>query len=264
MPGRLGRSPVKPSRSSRSRESPTTPWTGPIRAIRMVHWRRARWPTTPSIVIESRTTLQTRSLNGTEWSALQVVTYYTDAAPATPDSLRIAEVNYNPHAPLTQLGEASLDSDEFEFIEIVNVGAVTVDLAGVRLARQDNQGVEFTFGQQLLPAGQRVVVGRNRDALVSRYGADLPGARGMGSDESQWVYQGRLGNGGETLTLLTADGQLIQRLTYDDEAGWPTRADGGGSSLEVIDLSADLSDPVNYRSSRAVGGSPGTVAGAAR
>ncbi len=211
------------------------------------------------LVIDARTTLQIRSLDGTEWSALQSVTYYTDAAPASPDSLRFAELNYNPHDPLTAVGEANLDNDEFEFIEIANVTQRTVDLRGVRLARIDNQGVEFTFGTQWLPPGERIVVPRNRTALMSRYGTALPLAVGVDSDADQWVYQGRLGNGGEMLTLLAADGQPIQRLSYADQAGWPTRADGGGSSLEVVDLTADLNDPNNYRASRAVGGSPGTV-----
>jgi hypothetical protein len=214
---------------------------------------------TGPVPIDERTTLRTRSLNGGEWSALNSATYYTDSIPATPDSLRIAEVNYNPHDALTQVGEADLDGDEFEFIEIVNVTDTAVDLAGVQLVEVDNQGVVFSFGEQRLAAGERVVVGRNRDALVSRYGQDLPLARGLGQLPSQWVFQGRLGNTGETIRLLTADGQLIQQLTYDDEGSWPQRADGGGSSLEVIDLAADLADPRNYRSSDDVGGSPGTT-----
>jgi hypothetical protein len=59
------------------------------------------------------------------------------------------------------------------------------------------------------------------------------------------------------LVLMTNDGKIIQRLTYDDEDAWPRRADGMASSLEAIDLSADLTSAANYRSSREVGGSPG-------
>ena len=34
--------------------------------------------------------------------------------------LRIVELNYHPHAPLTQFGERDSDPDDFEFIEVMN------------------------------------------------------------------------------------------------------------------------------------------------
>jgi hypothetical protein len=208
--------------------------------------------------IASRTTLLIRSLSGDEWSALREVTFYTDALPATPESLRITEVNYNPHDAVAQWGEANLDNDEFEFVEIANVGSAAVDLTGVRLAQVEGQGVDFTFGTQRLDVQQRVIVGRNRAALLSRFGNDLPLAEAADPDSGTWGYQGRLGNEGETITLLTASGQLIQRLSYSDGVEWPARADGGGSSLELIDLMGDLTQAASYRASDSVGGSPGS------
>lgn len=52
-------------------------------------------------------------------------------------------------------------------------------------------------------------------------------------------------------------GNVIHQFTYDDAAPWPTAADGGGSSLEVINTEGDYNDPLNWRASTFPGGSPG-------
>src|SRR5690606_16719702 len=77
------------------------------------------------------------------------------------------------------------------------------------------------------------------------------------------VYSGSLRNSGERITLLDANGGIIQQFTYDDGGDWPGRADGRASSLEVIDLAGDYNDPENFRNSFEFGGSPG-VAGQPR
>ena len=74
-------------------------------------------------------------------------------------------------------------------------------------------------------------------------------------------YAQQLSNGGETLTLVDASGGLIQQLTYGDQAPWPERADGVGSSLELIDPQADPSQPDRWQASSEIGGSPGRAAG---
>ncbi len=214
------------------------------------------------IAIEGRTTLRTRSLDGNAWSAIEERRFVTDALPAGEASLRITELNYHPHAALTDFGEMDVDNDEFEFIELMNVTDRPLDLTGVQLVQVDGEGVQFTFGRQLLPAGERVVVGRNPVALNTRYGDQLPLAQAT-AENPTGGYEGRLGNGGETVTLRTATGQLIERLTYGDDAPWPERADGNGSSLELIDLAGARNDPANYRRSAEFGGSPGQPSGPA-
>ncbi|MDW8310670.1 MAG: lamin tail domain-containing protein, partial [Verrucomicrobiales bacterium] len=54
-------------------------------------------------------------------------------------------------------------------------------------------------------------------------------------------------------------GRTITSVAYDDEAGWPVEADGGGRSLEVIDPNGDPNDPANWRASAQPGGSPGAA-----
>jgi hypothetical protein len=46
-------------------------------------------------------------------------------------------------------------------------------------------------------------------------------------------------------------------FTYDDVSPWPTAADGGGPSLEIIDPFGDANSGSNWRASFYVGGTPG-------
>ncbi|MEZ6119269.1 MAG: lamin tail domain-containing protein [Pirellulaceae bacterium] len=208
--------------------------------------------------ISQRTQVNARIFQAGRWSALATVLYTTDATLPNESNLRIAELNYNPHDAMVSLGEADVDNDEFEFIELVNLGRTALDLEGVRLIRELGQGVEFTFGSQILSAGQRLVIPKNIAAFQSRYGANISLAIGNSDNSDQWVFQGNLSNSGEILTLVDALGTVLQRLAYGDGGAWPGRADGEASSLEVIDFAADLSSPMNYRSSSEFGGSPGS------
>lgn len=102
------------------------------------------------IPLTERTTVRTRSLNESDWSAIREATYYPDVVPADPNNLRIVEINYNPPDPQPVWGEADVDNDQFEFLEIVNLADRPVDLGGVQLQLVDQQGVQFTFGMQTL------------------------------------------------------------------------------------------------------------------
>ena len=56
--------------------------------------------------------------------------------------LRITEVNFNPHPSMTQFGERDADSDDYEFIEVANVGDAPMQL----------NDYEFTAGIDVIPA----------------------------------------------------------------------------------------------------------------
>ena len=175
------------------------------------------------------------------------------------DVLRIGEVHYNPAEP----SEAEIvagfdDKDDFEFLEITNVGATEVNLAGVELdettVADDTEGVSFSFGEGAitrLGPGERLVVVEDIDAFRQRYGADTFVA-------GSWA--GALNNGGETLTL-SIDGRVIQQFRYDD--AWHPSTDGGGFSLEIVDVAGDLAvwkTAEGWRASRQFGGTPGPEA----
>ncbi|MHC4580653.1 MAG: lamin tail domain-containing protein, partial [Planctomycetota bacterium] len=169
------------------------------------------------------------------------------------DNLRITELMYNPADPPVGAFE---DTEEFEFIELKNVGDETLDLTGVSFVN----GIAFDFaGNRIesLGAGEFVLVVKNEVAFRSRYGTALSG-RIAGE------YAGRLANDGERLALWDFWNGTIAEFTYADSRGWPLGADGAGHSLVPLasavqgqgDGSLDYGG--NWRASTYLGGSPGT------
>lgn len=162
--------------------------------------------------------------------------------------LRVTELMYHPVPPsAAELAAGYTDANEFEYLEVANLGPAAVSLLGVRLT----SGVEFDFtssGITNLPAGGRVLVVSNPTAFSLRYGSGLPVAG---------RYAGNLDNGGEVLRIEDRFGRTIQEFAYDDAPGWPTGADGGGFSLQIVDPYGPGDQASNWRASSSVGGSPG-------
>lgn len=102
-----------------------------------------------------------------------------------------------------------------------------------------------------LAPGEHAVVVKDADAFRIRY--TNTAIRIIGT------FSGNLSNSGETLRLDDAQGGVIATITYEDGGDWPGRADGDGSSLELIDAAAGYADPENWRSSSEYGGSPGVA-----
>jgi hypothetical protein len=163
------------------------------------------------------------------------------------DALRITEVMYNPPSPTASEIAAGFDNnDDFEFIEIGNIGTEPINLAGVQLA----DAVNFTFDTVTLGPGQFIVVAEDIAAFNLRYDPNI-------NVVGPWA--GGLGNSSETITLLDPQNSVIQQFTYDDGGDWPGRADGNGSSLEPISPNGNYSDPENWRSSVEFQGTPGSA-----
>jgi hypothetical protein len=187
--------------------------------------------------LEESTWIKSRVLSGTNWSALNEAGF---TVIQTFKDLLITEIMYNPP---TQNGR---DGDDFEFIELKNVGAAELDLSGVRFA----EGLNFTFpiGTKVGP-GQFVVLASQREAFASKY----PGVRLDGT------YAGHLSNSGEPLTLVHAAGAALASVTYSNQSPWPLSPDNAGFSLVPMNpnLNPDLNNPANWRASFKSGGSPG-------
>ncbi|MDG2381281.1 MAG: lamin tail domain-containing protein [Pirellulaceae bacterium] len=175
------------------------------------------------------------------------------------NSLRVTEVHYNPSSPTArELSEGYEDSDDFEFIELANVGAEAISLSEVSLSKvtrdAEEQGVSFRFADgsvaELLP-GETVLVVEDLDAFQFRFGNTLPIA-------GQW--SGGLGNGGEMITVENS-GVLVQQFAYDD--AWHPTTDGQGRSLQIVNSrNADLgswSNGWSWHPSNQMNGSPGVV-----
>ena len=199
--------------------------------------------------------------SGDDWSApLQITAFQV---PASADNLAITEVHFNPAAADVFAGEDNDDNDEFEFLEFQNIGAAAIELEGVQLVEVDvdgdQQGIEFTFATQTLLPGESIVVVENVDAFRSRYGTDVRVARGQDqADDQLGQYSGKLSNGGERITLLDAQGQVIRQFDYDD---WYPSTDGAGASLVNVNPSESrafvLGNRDAWRPSAEKNGTPG-------
>lgn len=209
---------------------------------------------TVAVPLRLDSTIKTRVLENGEWSALTSATFIVEKTPADATNIRISEVHYHPGLPSAAEEAAGFnDPDDFEFIELVNIGDTTIDLSSVQLVRTDGIGVAFDFATspiQALQPGERTVVVENQTAFTLRY-EQVPVA-------GQW--QGGLNNSSERLTLA-AGGETVQEFSYDD--GWHPLTDAVGFSLEVIDVTNDTADwnlSDNWRASEASGGTPGRSA----
>ncbi|MCA9211874.1 MAG: tandem-95 repeat protein [Planctomycetales bacterium] len=173
-------------------------------------------------------------------------------------SLRISEIHYNPAAPSSaELAAGFADNDDFEFIELVNVGNQPLDLSGVAFdtvdVDGDNQGINFSFAEgsiTTLAPGATVLVVENMEAFAFRYGNALPVAG---------QYSGRLSNSGEAIGLFDF-GTEVQKFSYADD--WYPSTDGTGYSLEIVNTQGILDSwgtKEAWRASGAPGGTPGSV-----
>ncbi len=157
----------------------------------------------------------------------------------------INEILYHPSNDAVGGGE---DAEDLQFIEVYNAGAQVVDLAGATFA----DGVTFTFpAGASLGAGEYLLVAQDPAFLALR-GPPIP----PGVPVFQWA-NGILANGGEGLRLVDAQGDLIDEVIYDDAGLWPTGADGLGPSLELTNPSYDNAQPLAWRDSAGVNGTPG-------
>ena len=145
--------------------------------------------------------------------------------------------------------------DDDQYIELYNRGSDAVNLGGWAL--QDAIG--FTFPENtLLAAGGYLVVGKNAVHLRSNY-PQLNEANTVGD------FSGTLAHGGEHVTLVrpeylvttNAHGVLntnvnwivVNEVTYQDAGRWFHWADGGGSSLELVDPKSDNRLAANWADS---------------
>ena len=126
---------------------------------------------------------------------------------------------------------------------------------------QFTKGVTYTFPDgTTIPAGGRVVLVRFDPVLDTASLAAFRANYGIGAGVTiLGPYDGKLDNGGEAVLMQDPLGTAMADFTYDDEDGWPLRADGHGSSLEVVDVNADYNDSFNWRSSPEFNGTPGSA-----
>jgi hypothetical protein len=183
------------------------------------------------VVLDNTTRIKARVWRDGEWSALHESTFNVVDQD---NKLRITEIMYNP-----------LGGDDYEFIELQNMGDSPLDLGRFAMV----EGVRFTFppGTPALAPGKFAVLVSNPEAFAERY----PRVAINGA------YEGHLSNKGEKIILTDPQGEIFIEVEYNDSNGWPISADGRGDSLNLVDQAGVPGDPQNWRASTNLYGSPG-------
>lgn len=202
----------------------------------------------PTIAISQSGVVRARSRNEDgEWSGLNEALYVVGEA-AGPQNLIISEINYHPAPPTGDelAADATLDSEDFEWIELRNTGQSPIDLSGVTFS--DGISLVIPAGTTLA-AGEYGVFAVNPAAFALRYGNAVP-VRGS--------YEGRLNNDGERIRLDDRNGSTIADFTFNDT--WYRESDGNGFTLALRDETArpdDYDNPLSWQAGTIPGGTPG-------
>ena len=191
-------------------------------------------PYTGPLALSSPTLVRARVKSGTNWSAVVEAQFFP---PQDFSKLQSSEIMYNPPKV------SSVDGDEFEFLELLNIGTNALDLSGVSFSH----GINFTFtNETLLGAGQYFVLARN----AAQFAAQYPSAPLHG------LYTGKLDNAGETITLVLPSGATVFSASYDNAAPWPTEADNTGFSLQRMNYTQSPTNPANWIAAAPTPGGP--------
>ncbi|MBN2611555.1 MAG: lamin tail domain-containing protein [Bacteroidales bacterium] len=179
--------------------------------------------------------IQARAFYNGEWSALNDRFFII---PANYNDLKITEIHYHP------LNEDTIDGDKFEFIEIKNTGASTLDLGRLQFI----DGIDYQFPMETaLKPGEFIVIASSSKYFAARYGF-------MPSGD----YKDQLSNDGEQLVIASSSGDTVCAFEYNDGSSWPESPDGLGNSLVPTELNPTHQDDAYFwRASYKTHGSPG-------
>ncbi len=174
------------------------------------------------------------------------------------DSVLISEIMYHPYHSSGQPENLGA-----EYIELCNNSTSPVDLTDWALTG----GVDFVFPDLTLAAGDWVVVAADVTVFDHLY---------PGIDAVVGPWSGHLSNRGEAIVLRDNHNRIIDQVEYADQGDWAQRilgasdhghrgwewsgqCDGGGCSLELIEVDFSNAYGQNWSASLVDGGTPGRV-----
>ena len=167
-------------------------------------------------------------------------TTYTGAPSAAQSSLRVTEIMYHPPTTVSD----TLAQEEYEYIELRNIGASPVSLNGVYF----NNGITFNFTSGTMAPSAFAVLVKNPTAFAERYPTITPAG----------TFTGSLDNAGERIVLMDANNEEIHDFVYEET--WHPLTDGLGFSLQVVNQAAltdDWSLSTQWKPSGKLYGTPG-------
>ncbi|YCM43698.1 lamin tail domain-containing protein [Verrucomicrobiaceae bacterium 227] len=123
-----------------------------------------------------------------------------------------------------------------QWVELHNRSTEAVDLS----AWNFGEGIDYTFpAGTTLAAGGYLVISNDPATLAAQH----PGITILGP------FDGSLSRRSETITLRDQNNNPADSLRYFDGGKWPSKADAGGSTMELIDPRADNALPAAWANS---------------
>jgi hypothetical protein len=202
------------------------------------------------ITLLQSVTVKARTINGQNWSALTEAHFTVGAEPAAAGNLVISKIHYHPAPPSPDEAAAGFSRADFEFLEVLNIGAQRVTLDGLSFSEGITIALLPGGARELAPGGRALFVAQ-KAAFEFRYGKTLPVA-------GEFSFGSNLNNDGEPLTLVAANGSIIASFAYAPTAPWPTATSGHGPALVLTrPATSNPADPTLWRQSTATNGAPG-------
>lgn len=181
-------------------------------------------------------------------SAAAVAVLAFAAAPLSMGEVIITEIMYNPDSQegfFAKAGQPATPT-RTEWVEIYNTGDEAVDLGGWMLKDDDGEMSTLPSDAKLEPKTAAVLVPNTINA------GEFAEAWGKGFDVypvGPWAEDGmkNLANnpepGKEIVSLVDAEGNVVDEVAYDDEGDWPSDSpDGPSIYLDAKALTAKDND----------------------
>lgn len=195
---------------------------------------------------------QTRVLDAARFGGQELGVSFGRAPDGSPTLRRLADSTPSQHNSRSRAEDIVINElmykpisgeDDDQYVELYNRTAAAINLGGWRFT----EGIDFT-----IPAGTSIaangymVIARNLQRMLTNY-TQLNATNAVGD------FDGKL-KGGEHVALAkpgvgTNEFVVVSEVTFETGGRWPELANGGGSSLELKDAHADLSQASNWASS---------------
>src|SRR5690606_3782372 len=121
-----------------------------------------------------------------------------------------------------------------DWLELYNPNNQTVDLSGWTLEDEGGGGFTVPNGTLLSPNGYLVLVENGTD-----FSAVYPTVSNFLGNFGEGIIEIKFSNNNELLILKNASQTIVDSVHYDDEAPWPTGADGDGPTLHLTSPTLD-------------------------
>lgn len=149
----------------------------------------------------------------------------------------------------------SVESQDVEYIELINTGPGTQNLSGWYLLDDNDTHAPCMLAGTLAP-NQILVAAVDIGLFQAKY----PGVTNLNPNACDGNPPGtgfNLGNATDQVRLFNAAAVLADSVTYGDNAPWPSAPDGNGPALELFNPALDNSLPSSWGASSGQG-TPGS------